>query len=125
MATLLGVSIDLVSVLTNGWTLGPTLCYVTGFEHTLDGETEGCIVAIQVRSSSTHSLGMASVFTLVALAIGRWAIVDFSHHLQLMDRKHFKLGLSAVASVWIMALALALPPILGWGDYVPDKSGIR
>ena len=32
---------------------------------------------------------------------------------------------SAIGLTWGMALALALPPLLGWNHYVPESNGIR
>jgi hypothetical protein len=29
-----------------------------------------------------------------------------------------------VLSIWVYSLALSLPPLLGWGRYVPELSGL-
>ena len=32
---------------------------------------------------------------------------------------------SVIGLTWAMALALALPPLLGWNHYAPESNGIR
>ena len=36
----------------------------------------------------------------------------------------FKISLKIVSTSWLYSLALSLPPVFGWGKYVPELSGL-
>ena len=36
----------------------------------------------------------------------------------------FTTAIKVISAIWIYSLALALPPIFGWGRYVPELSGL-
>ncbi|XP_023346171.1 blue-sensitive opsin, partial [Eurytemora carolleeae] len=62
---------------------------------------------------------MVSINILTAVSIYRWAIVHFEGH---WNMALFAKGLGVLS--WVWGVALALPPLLGWGKYVPESNGM-
>ncbi len=38
---------------------------------------------------------------------------------------HVRRASQLSAAIWIAVLAMTVPPLLGWGKYIPETSGIR
>ena len=64
---------------------------------------------------------MNSIFTLTSIAIYRW-IVACGKQLELTSGQTVNL---LVGAGWLWSLALAAPPLLGWGVYLPESNGMR
>ena len=37
----------------------------------------------------------------------------------------YQVVLMMIAHGWVWSILLALPPLLGWGSYLPEESGMR
>lgn len=76
---------------------GPTGCNIEGFFATLGGEI--------------------ALWSLVVLAIERWVVVCKPMSNFRFGENHAIMG---VMFTWIMALACAAPPLVGWSRYIPE-----
>eukprot|EP00095_Tigriopus_kingsejongensis_P001031 maker-scaffold587_size153100-snap-gene-0.29 protein:Tk01031 transcript:maker-scaffold587_size153100-snap-gene-0.29-mRNA-1 annotation:"hypothetical protein DAPPUDRAFT_302649" len=101
LIAVIGIPIDLTASLMTGWRLGHFPCLATGFSMTL--------------------LGMVSIFTLTSLAIQRWLLVTRPGKFSVNNWTHARLILTLI---WLLSLAVALPPLLGWSFYAPETSGL-
>ena len=98
----LGIPPDLVAAYQGGWTLGYTPCMVLGFTMTLTG--------------------MGTVYSLTMLSLQRcvivWQPIFYCNYAATMTR-------TCIPLIWILASSIALPPLLGWTEFVPEQSGLR
>lgn len=64
--------------------------------------------------------GMATIFTLSALAVQRcllvWFPVTFSYSPDFSK--------VTIIIIWMLAGAIAAPPLFGWSEYRPESTGI-
>ena len=63
------------------------------------------------------------MLTLCTLSIGRMASFYNIGPLNGKVTKYYT-ALKIVLSIWAYSLALSLPPLAGWGRYVPELSGL-
>ncbi len=70
----------------------------------------------------TVTAGMTSIYTLTALSTFRWMVVTRSG--QVFSNSYSITGVMLV-TIWLLSLALAVPPLLGWAYYAPETSGLR
>ena len=68
-------------------------------------------------------LGFVSIMTLAALSICRMMAFYpiFDMHGKVSS---YKTSIKIVCATWLYSLTLTLPPIFGWGRYVPELSGL-
>ena len=68
-------------------------------------------------------LGFVSLLTLTTLSVCRMAafvpICDWDGKIS-----SFRSAVKVITILWVYSLTLALPPIFGWGRYVPELSGL-
>ncbi|XP_066588422.1 rhodopsin-like isoform X1 [Prorops nasuta] len=65
------------------------------------------------------TLGLASICNLTVMAVERWLLV--TRPMKALSLRHA--GCLAL-SVWLYALCLSLPPLLGWGSYGPEAGNV-
>ena len=65
---------------------------------------------------------MGSLYTLMALSIQRCFYV-FNPTFASINGSECAIGL--ICLIWTLASAIALPPLLGWSEFVPESSGLR
>ena len=115
-----GIPLEVIASAMGGWRLPKFICHYLAFIMTLTGKT--FTESIKTRKHHRVSnLGMASVFTLMALSILRCILMscqDISHYVKL------RMSVFAIVFVWILALSCTLPPVFGYGAYLPESSGI-
>ena len=68
-------------------------------------------------------LGFVSMMTLTVLSICRMAAFFPFYGI---DGKvsSYRSSLKLVSVTWLYSLTLSVPPIFGWGKYVPELSGL-
>ena len=99
----IGIPFDVLALLQNGWRFGKDICIVVG--------------------TLVTTSGFVSILSICTLAIfGYGSIFRFG------SRQRKARSLSTVViillSIWFYSLALSLPPLFGWGRYVPELSGL-
>ena len=99
---LLGIPPEIIAAMAGGWKLGYYTCIGQGFAMMLTG--------------------MGTVYSLVMLSIQRCIIVCqpifyFNHGSQMTQMQSW--------IIWIVAIIIACPPLLGWNEIVPEQSGLR
>ena len=67
--------------------------------------------------------GMSTIFTLMALSVQRCLYVWFPTTMGVVTGTPYTY--TALIFVWAMTCSFAFPPLMGWSEYVPEKSGIR
>ena len=98
-----GITFDVLALVTSGWKFGKYTCMTTG--------------------AMVTTSGFVSILTLCALSVCRY---KSNFHLG----NSFQEGVSdagsiqVIVAVWIYALMLSIPPLLGWGRYAPEISGL-
>nr|QGW08844.1 rhodopsin [Carcharhinus melanopterus] len=92
-----GFTVTLVTSMNGYFVFGSTGCNFEGFFATLGGEV--------------------ALWSLVVLAIERYVVVCKPMSNFRFGSQHAIMG---VVFTWIMALACALPPLLGWSRYIPE-----
>ena len=98
-----GVSSDVMALIQRGWVFGKFMCVSSG---------------ILVTTS-----GFVSILTLCLLSVlGYGSVCRFCKN----DREglSFPTTTKILRLIWLYALALSLPPLFGWGRYVPELSGL-
>nr|BAD54744.1 retinal putative green-sensitive opsin [Plecoglossus altivelis] len=94
---LFGFTITITSAINGYFVFGPLGCAVEGFMATLGGEV--------------------ALWSLVVLAVERYVVVC-------KPMGSFKFGsthaFTGVAFTWVMAMACAAPPLIGWSRYIPE-----
>ena len=99
----ISIPFDVLALLQNGWRFGKYLCIVVGMLSTTSG--------------------FVSILTICTLAIfGYGSIFQFG----VRHRKARSIGTVSfiLLSIWLYSLSLSLPPLFGWGKYVPELSGL-
>ena len=67
--------------------------------------------------------GFVSMFTLCALSMSR--LGTFVHFGRMKGQiSSFYSATKIICIIWLYSSALSLPPLLGWGRYVPELSGL-
>ncbi|XP_040577306.1 blue-sensitive opsin isoform X2 [Lepeophtheirus salmonis] len=94
-----GIPVDFLSSFNRGWKYGEGFCKVVGFVLT--------------------AMGIGSVYTLTILALVRLCII-FKKNYTLTLRGSF----CYIGGIWLSSFFITAPPLLGWGDYIPEKSGM-
>ena len=101
-----GVSLDVTSLIKNGWVLGSDICIISG--------------------TIVTTSGFVSMLTLCVLSVLGYGSV--SRYEKRKGRDSSKdtdsTTIIIIILIWLYALALSLPPIFGWGRYVPEISGL-
>ncbi|KAG5197843.1 hypothetical protein MG293_017797 [Ovis ammon polii] len=92
-----GFTTTLYTSLHGYFVFGPTGCNLEGFFATLGGEI--------------------ALWSLVVLAIERYVVVCKPMSNFRFGENHAIMG---VAFTWVMALACAAPPLVGWSRYIPE-----
>ncbi|XP_034947122.1 blue-sensitive opsin-like [Chelonus insularis] len=65
------------------------------------------------------TLGLVSIGHLTVMAIERWFLV-----VKPMYTLTFKSTMILVCCIWVYALSLSLPPLIGWGSYGPEAANV-
>lgn len=102
MVSIFSIPFTVATIITQDWVFGETACVVLGF------------FTILSFIGSVMSLGM--------IAINRYFyIVRWNTYSKLFP---WRKALLFAAAVWVVALSLAAPPLLGWAEYrfIPGKS---
>ena len=98
-----GVTLDLYSLVQNGWVLGEWLCVASG---------------VVVTTS-----GFSSILTLCVLAICRYGSIFYFGHITNKVPSYY-IATMTISGIWLYSLALSIPPLFGFGRYIPDLSGL-
>ena len=71
--------------------------------------------------------GICSVYTLTGVAFFRFLIIVCHRKNYLMHVTSVSVSSAATPLfiIWISALAMAIPPLMHWGHYIPEVSGLR
>ena len=103
MMAVVGVSHDVVALTQNGWKLGKLMCVSTG--------------------ALITTCGFVSILTICTLSICRYeSILQFDKSFEKVTSN--KKSLLIISFIWIYSLIISIPPLLGWGRYVPEISGL-
>ena len=83
-----------------------------------------CITIRNQKSINRLTLfpGMGTIFTLTALAIQRCIFVWYPSSFSFNTYGYCK---ATISMVWFMSGLIAVPPLIGWSEYVPEQSGLR
>ncbi len=97
-----GIPVDTAAAAMRGWRLPRPLCTTTGF--------------------LLNMAGMCSIFTLTGLSYQRYVVMTKPNWINIegMGSTVFIL-----VCVWTATAAMAVPPLAGFGIYVPEVAGIR
>ncbi len=60
--------------------------------------------------------------TLVVLSVQRLLCVTCPSYLKHLS---FRRVCRLVLGIWLVVLGISVPPLTGWGRYVPETSGLR
>ena len=102
MVSILSIPFTVVTIIAEDWVFGDSACVALGFFTILSF--------------------IASVMSLGMIAINRYFyIVRWNTYSKIFSRRK---ALLYAAAVWVVALSLASPPLLGWAEYrfIPGKS---
>ena len=100
---MVGASSDVIALIQNGWKIGKLACIA-----------EGVLV---------NTAGFVSILTLSVLSVfGYGSVFRFSGRNQ--EKPTFTTVSRIICLVWLCSLTLSLPPLFGWGRYVPELSGL-
>ena len=103
MLAFVGVALDVQALVQNGWVLGKNMCIASG--------------ALITTSE------FVSMLTLCALSVCRYGGIFQSGNFA-ENVNSYKTATKIVCLIWLYSLALTLPPLFGWGRYVPELSGV-
>ncbi|RXN03796.1 green sensitive cone opsin [Labeo rohita] len=92
-----GFTVTFYTAINGYFVLGPTGCAVEGFMATLGGEV--------------------ALWSLVVLAIERYIVVCKPMGSFKFSSTH---AFAGIAFTWVMAMACAAPPLVGWSRYIPE-----
>ncbi|KAG7199416.1 hypothetical protein KM043_014045 [Ampulex compressa] len=65
------------------------------------------------------TLGFVSIGNLTVMSVERWLLV--TQPVKALSIRH---AIALAITVWIYALCLSLPPLLGWGSYGPEAGNV-
>nr|BAQ54847.1 opsin, pteropsin type [Anax parthenope] len=99
--SILGNPITLTAALFRRWIFGRTMCVIYGFFMSL--------------------LGIASITTLMVLSFERYVMISKPFQVHRLTQKG---AVALIGAIWVYALFLTVPPLLGWGDYVHESANI-
>lgn len=102
LMSILGNPWTFMSAVNKKWIFGRIGCVLYGFTMSL--------------------LGITSITTLTVLAFERYLMIARPFRNNTLSFGRIKL---TVALIWGYALALTVPPLFGWGEYVPEAANIR
>ena len=98
-----GVPADVQALIHRGWTLGTITCAINGIVVT--------------------TCGFTSMLTLCALSVCRYGrIFHFSNITETVSSFH--VATAIISFIWVYSLCLSMPPLFGWGRYIPEISGL-
>ena len=98
-----GVTLDVQALVHNGWVHGKYVCIATG--------------------ALITTCGFVSMLTLCVLSVCRiGSIFRFGNNTE--NVASFKTALKTICVIWLYSFSLSLPPLFGWGRYVPEISGL-
>ena len=97
-----GVPADVQALIYRGWTLGKISCAMNGMLVT--------------------TCGFTSMFTLCALSVCRYGRIFHGNITETVSSFH--VATAIICFVWLYSLCLSIPPLFGWGRYVPELSGL-
>lgn len=95
ICTALSTSFTILVLAYGKWPLGHTMCYISGYINAV--------------------LSSAIINTLALFSYSRYQLFACPRNYLMMWNK--KRCLIAIGIVWFIALAISLPPIVGWGRY--------
>ncbi|XP_059087850.1 rhodopsin-like [Tigriopus californicus] len=96
-----GVPVDFMASYGYGWKLGKQLCLSTGFILT--------------------TVGTVSICTLAVLSMQRYLILSRPEKFKISS--YSTSGLIVIL-IWLYTLTVSVPPFFGWGEFVPETSGM-
>nr|BAQ54830.1 opsin, pteropsin type [Asiagomphus melaenops] len=99
--SILGNPITLTAALYRRWIFGRTVCVIYGFFMSL--------------------LGIASITTMMVLSFERYVMISKPFQVHRLSQKG---AVGLIVAIWVYALALTMPPLFGWGDYVHESANI-
>ena len=68
-------------------------------------------------------LGFASMMTLCVLSVAR--MKNFLYAGRISGKvSSYQEAFKIITIIWLLSLVLTLPPLLGWGRYIPEFSGL-
>ena len=103
LLALFGVSLDIQALVQKGWVYGKNICMITG--------------------ALTTTSGFASMSTLCVLSVCRYeSIFRFGNIIG--NVSSYRTVGTIICGIWLYSFALSLPPLFGWGRYVPEISGL-
>ena len=98
-----GVTLDVQALVQNGWVLGKNICIASG--------------------ALVTTSGFVSMLTLCALSVCRYGSIF--RYGNIAENVHsYKTSSKILSLIWLYSFALTLPPLCGWGRYVPELSGV-
>ena len=68
-------------------------------------------------------LGFASMMTLCVLSIARMKNFLYAGRISGKVSSYHE-AFKIITIIWLLSLVLTLPPLLGWGRYIPEFSGL-
>ena len=68
---------------------------------------------------------MASLYSTVALSIARLVIVKYKDDSGLQNSKLSEKTASVLMIIWFLALAVSIPPLVGFGKYGQNMVAVR
>ena len=103
LMAIVGVPHDIVALIQGGWKLGKLMCVSTG--------------------AIVTSCGFVSILTISTLSVCRYeSILQFDKSYEKVTSH--KTSLSIICIIWLYSFSISVPPLLGWGRYVPEVSGL-
>ena len=64
---------------------------------------------------------MGSVYTLMVLSIIRCIIVCYPTKASFISKR---ISTLSIIIVWVFAIIITIPPLIGWGEFVPESTGL-
>ena len=65
--------------------------------------------------------GTVSICTLATLSIQRYLILASPERFKI---SRYRTSCLIIVSIWLYTLTVSVPPFLGWGEFVPETSGL-
>ena len=98
-----GITLDVQALVNSGWLLGKTLCVATG--------------------TLVTTAGFVSITSLCVLSVCRFGSIFRFGNTSENVSSHGQAA-KIILGIWLYSLGLSLPPLFGWGRYVPELSGL-
>ena len=131
-----GIPVDFMASWQRGWKMGKVLCQVTGFVLTTAGTHKNREIVFKdpnrdsdrdfechhPKRRQTYSIsGEVSITTLAVISVHRFIALTWPKSFNLDSRICLY---TTIISIWIYALLMSVPPWFGWGEFVPERSGM-